>query len=252
MRIRSLIALLLILALGASIPFAAGATEVLLPQVERQTVLYSYVGGSFGGMTATQTEAMRLKITNALLSGDSSVNLSSFRIPYTQEFVDRVAETIFYEIPEGFHVLTAGAYPNNGVIGNVVFHIKRGWDNTAYQKTMAEIQAVAESMTADLQGLDEAEKALLLHDRLALHCEYAYKEYLDGTVFNNDKYFDMTGPMLDGRGVCQGYAMAYMYLLRKVGIKARYCMSEQMNHAWNIVTVGGKEYHVDVTHDDPV
>ena len=33
-------------------------------------------------------------------------------------------------------------------------------------------------------------------------------------------------------------------------MKSRYCASDLMNHGWNIVTVDGVDYHVDVTWDD--
>jgi len=43
-----------------------------------------------------------------------------------------------------------------------------------------------------------------------------------------------------------------MYLLRIAGIESELCSSDELNHAWNIVEIGGMQYHVDVTWDDPV
>ena len=60
------------------------------------------------------------------------------------------------------------------------------------------------------------------------------------------------GIMVNGTGVCDGYARAYADLLARMGIKSVVVESEPMNHAWNLVSVGGNWYHVDVTYDDPV
>ena len=59
------------------------------------------------------------------------------------------------------------------------------------------------------------------------------------------------GALVSRDAVCMGYALAYDYLLEQVGIDNYFCESDALNHAWNIVKVNGKWYHVDVTHDDP-
>jgi hypothetical protein len=93
----------------------------------------------------------------------------------------------------------------------------------------------------DNSSLTDAEKALLLHDRLALVCEYDYT-YSKRTSYE---------AIVEGQSVCEGYAKAYSVLLDQVGIESDYCDSEKLNHAWNIVYIDGKPYHVDVTWDDP-
>jgi len=122
--------------------------------------------------------------------------------------------------------------------------------NTAYK-------AVAEAMVADLKtnSLTEEQKVLILHDRLAAHCEYDAENYDKYMEDNNyeipaDSY-NMYGALVKRVAVCQGYAKAYMYMLDLLGIPNQICSSEGMEHMWNIVTVDGKKYHVDVTRDDP-
>jgi hypothetical protein len=62
----------------------------------------------------------------------------------------------------------------------------------------------------------------------------------------------MRRALLDRTAVCDGYAAAYSYLLDKVGIESDLCVSESLEHAWNIVYLDGKAYHVDVTWDDKI
>ena len=59
------------------------------------------------------------------------------------------------------------------------------------------------------------------------------------------------GLLVKGTAVCQGYAEAYMDLMTRAGIPCIIVVSEDMNHSWNLVKIGGSWYHVDVTWDDP-
>ena len=49
-----------------------------------------------------------------------------------------------------------------------------------------------------------------------------------------------------------GVCVCILYSLNNVNIENRMVVSNNMNHAWNMLKIGGKWYHVDVTWDDPV
>lgn len=51
--------------------------------------------------------------------------------------------------------------------------------------------------------------------------------------------------LLNGMGICSGYAALMSYVMNRLGVKAEYVCNEA--HAWNIVQIGGKYYHTDVT-----
>ena len=89
--------------------------------------------------------------------------------------------------------------------------------------------------------MSEAEKALFVHDYMA--SLYAYDN--DMTVY--DAYRIMTGEY----GVCKAYSLAYSAVLEKLGMKCIMVVSNEMNHAWNLVQIDGKWYHVDLVYDDP-
>ncbi len=117
-------------------------------------------------------------------------------------------------------------YPDNSEIYNVTLDV-------ATKKILKGIEGN--------EKLSDLEKLLLIHDRLAVLCQYDYS-------FSN---YDAYDALVYKTSVCQGYAEAYSLLLDKVGIKNELCSSSQLNHAWNIVYLDGKPYHVDVTWDDP-
>lgn len=88
----------------------------------------------------------------------------------------------------------------------------------------------------------DPKKALILHDRLAVNCEYKYQ---------NKKSYTSYSAIVTRKSVCEGYARAYSYLLSLVGVDSKIINSEKEEHCWNMVRLSGKWYHVDVTADDP-
>lgn len=99
-------------------------------------------------------------------------------------------------------------------------------------------------------NMTDLEKAKALHDYLVRNCAYDYANYAHGTI--PQESYTAYGALVRGTAVCQGYGEAYMALMQKAGIPCTYVSSTAMNHGWNIVTINGKNYHVDVTWDDPV
>ena len=64
--------------------------------------------------------------------------------------------------------------------------------------------------------------------------------------------FAADGALLDHKAVCAGYGRAYEMLCKAAGIQVIYVASEEMNHGWNAVRLGGTTYYIDCTFDDPV
>lgn len=101
-----------------------------------------------------------------------------------------------------------------------------------------------------LSGVDEnwtdVEKCIYLHDLIITKCEY------DPDCDTNFKSIDRTpySALVNNETVCQGYSLAYNYLLSKLGIKAYYIINDVANHGWSLVELDGNYYHVDLTWDD--
>ena len=64
--------------------------------------------------------------------------------------------------------------------------------------------------------------------------------------------FAADGALLDHKAVCAGYGRAYEMLCKAAGIQVIYVASEEMNHGWNAVRLGGTTYYIDCTFDDPI
>ena len=94
-------------------------------------------------------------------------------------------------------------------------------------------QCRAEGITGDY------ETALWLHDWLTYNADY------DQTY----GHYHADGVLCGGFGVCDSYAKAYYLLLREAGIPVD--RINNIDHAWNVVQLGGEWYYVDCTWDDP-
>ena len=103
----------------------------------------------------------------------------------------------------------------------------------------------------DTSGMSDEEIVLAYHEYLTSTVAYAYEDYFNGTIAANHGY-DMYGALVKHSCVCQGYAETMFYLLREAGLSCVIASSENINHAWNIVKIHGKWYHIDATWDDPV
>lgn len=173
------------------------------------------------------------------------IDISSFNIPHSLS--SAVSDLIWYNMPEAFNVGTISFTHNYNTLISICLKY-RDFADTAdeYADCLAEFIAAASVLLDGVKGNDalgDAEKALLLHDRLAINTQYDYS----GT--GNIKH-TAYGAFCKKAAVCQGYTMAYMYLLNEVGIENYYCSSKSMNHAWNILYIKGKAYHTDVAWDD--
>lgn len=232
----------LILLLGglSTAAFAAEQeTGALLPELTPERDLAEFVLPD-----GVDVEELSYAIAEGLVLCEP-IDLYEFRIPFSQELYQAIGNMIFYSLPEAFHVTEIGGSTMNGYFDQIKPNYN--CNSEEYLEKYNACRVVTERLTADLVGneeLTDAEKALLLHDRLAVHCEY-------DTSLMAPNCHNMYGALVNGVAVCQGYAMAYMYLLREVDIPSSYVSSALLNHGWNLVEIDGKEYHVDVTWDDP-
>ncbi len=199
------------------------------------------------GQDLVPPEGFREYLIEQFKTCPNSVNISAFQISANQKTA--LNEYIWYEVPELFQIYGLGSSTNGTYITSV--YANYSLTQEEYAQMLPEMLAAADTLLAGIEGnsrLSDVEKALLLHDRLGVWVEYDIANLNLDTIPR--KAYTAYGALADGVAVCQGYAMAYMYLLSRVGIESDYCSSDTMNHGWNIVYINGIPYHVDVTHDD--
>ena len=195
----------------------------------------------FKGFETADNIDVKTYIKNQLLNFKTSISIEKYDIS-TQD-IKSVYLSVLFTNPEIFQVATSFSYTysDKNVITVKPSYLcdvnkYKTFKNNFEQKT----NEILSEITSDMSDYD---KALVLHDKIINNCKYNK---------NNSKEYAYTayGPLVLGEAVCQGYSLAYKYLLNKVGITAYICSSSAMNHAWNIIKVDNSYYHVDLTWDD--
>lgn len=105
-------------------------------------------------------------------------------------------------------------------------------------------------------NMSALQKELAIHDYIVNNTKYDYENFQSGNIPYDD--YTAYGVLINGTGVCQGYAEATKKLLDYVGIKNIIVSGNATNdygtlsHAWNIVQIDGEYYQLDTTWDDPI
>ena len=111
------------------------------------------------------------------------------------------------------------------------------------------ISARVQRLVREAAKLDEMGKIKWLHDFI---CENVRYDKLKKAYSH-----EIIGPLGQGVGVCEGIAKSVKVLCDALGIWCMIAISDaapdkgiKYRHAWNIVRLGGKYYHLDVTFDN--
>ncbi len=196
-------------------------------------------------LNAVQAQVLPV-MENALRARADKVELSGYHITLT-ELIDVLNE--LNRDPEFFYYEYAMPFYDVGTqeVSEVELYYREAYGEAelaAFQR------AVQEALAALVPGMSDLQKALTLHDYLALHIAYDDDAALTGT--GEEDAYSAYGALVNGKAVCQGYAGAYQLLLGRCGIDAVTVASTAMNHGWNLVKLDGSWYHADVTWDDPL
>lgn len=190
--------------------------------------------------TIRNYDAVFVRMYEAMQGGVEFANLSPYKL--TPNDVVQIYSDVFLASPELFYVDNTVTYYYNqqGYVTKVEFNYtmeteKREAAIQAYEREVDYIVSLVDP------ALSEVEKALFVHD-------YLIASYAFDTEASN---YDALSFFRERSGVCQAYSLAYMAVLRELGMEAVMVTSDEMNHAWNLVQVDGVWYHVDLSFDDP-
>lgn len=192
----------------------------------------------------TDEEAYNI-ILDALIDLEDQVKLSS---NLTSDQVFDIRDRVIQDHPEIFYLdYEETTYWSNG-------KLELGYIDSK-EKIIEKRQKIELKSNYILSKIIEPEmteyqKELAIHDYIVLNTRYDNENYEKNTIPISS--YNVDGVLLEGVGVCEGYALTFKMLLEKVGIESVVVLAPQINHAWNIVKIDGEHYHVDVTWNDPV
>ena len=198
-----------------------------------------------GGINVTSFEN---SIRTAVSQHKTSLDISSLKIRYSRDMSSAISQYIYYYMPDVSAIATISYSYSGNYFTRVNLQYKSGYD---IDNTLAQFHEVSNKLLNGVihnDNLNDAEKALIVHDRLASYAKYDKGYYTDS--IDPDSY-TLYGPFIKRISVCQGFALAYAYLMNQAGIDTYYINSSDLNHAWNVIMIDGVAYYVDVTWDNP-
>lgn len=155
------------------------------------------------------------------------VRLDHPQIFYTVNFKYR-----YYEDSENVEMIPEYIFPKNKII--------------EHQKAM---EARVKKLARQAEKMNETEKELFIHDFI---CQNVHYDKLKKPYSH-----EIIGPLGQGVGVCEGIAKSVKVLCDALGIWCIITVSDanpekniKYRHAWNVIRIGGKYYHLDATFDN--
>lgn len=217
------------------------------------TVNAAEVETLFKTLTSTQIMEQQPVITNnikkQILSYTTDISMTNnYKLP--QRYINDIFSSILFENPQIFYVdpHTVSISVSNSDDDIVAIRPTYLFPKDELESRTAELEAAANKI---ISGIDESwstmQKCRYVHDMIALNCEYYSKD----TEPEDYSVYTAYGALVKGVAYCEGYTLAYNYIMKKLGITAYYIQSPTVNHAWSLVNIDGYYYHVDVTYDDP-
>ena len=184
--------------------------------------------------------AAKNTIHEALLNRQESISISAYNI--TEDEIDLLYTSVLNTDPELFYVERTFriSVTSNGYISKLL----PAYDADQYSEADSDVfRAKGREIVAMLdEDWTDLEKVLFLHDYIVQHVEYEKTE-----PYSKYNAYDA---LIGKEAVCNGYALAYTYLLSLAGFDSEVVVSDTMCHAWNIVRLDEQYYYVDTTWDD--
>lgn len=215
-----------------------------------------------GSFTTAKRATFAARLRDAILDLTPSIDLSDLNINYDGDKpegqrtnytgLNSTISAVLNSVPQSFVCASDGMKYSisGGKFTMLSLNLKA---NAASMRADydSEKQAVLNSLFPNgTSGMSKTEIALAIHDYLALHTRYDYAAVESGSKDNPNMY-NAYGVLVNGLAVCHGYALAYIDLLREVGVESYFVSSSNLNHGWNVINTESGWYHSDVTWDDP-
>lgn len=236
LRTGALRAILLLLALCLLLPLAPRAAA-------------TSAGGGDGDLfdllsTVSGLSPLEDTLYRGMMAEVERIDLTALAPAPTPAEVGEAMQHLANAVPELFHV---GTRYSTATAGDAAVALTPTYTMTGQELYTARLEYLGHlaAITAEVDpAWSDAEICLFLHDYICRHFAY------DTTYTVYDAYGFLTG----GTGVCQAYTHLYTALLSRFGIPVTYATGKDgaVAHIWNIVTLDGVQYHVDVTWGDPL
>ena len=178
-------------------------------------------------------------VDDALIDRSDRLSVQIATLAVTEKTLLNYVQSFYQQHPDQLSAqpaVSVAFYPDESSVNKVIaFSFNYRYTGEEEQARLAELNAAADQLTADLNELSAAEAALLCCNRIR---EVAVPRNGGNTAYD---------VLADGSGNSAGFAMAYQLLCSRCGIPCQVVEGRKGGevHSWNIVKLGRSYYHVD-------
>lgn len=157
------------------------------------------------------------------------------------------------DLPAFFHVDYAFSYtlaPFASVIPTYLYHKEE------YEDMMSSVKYERAAIIKAIPGFSqksELHKCIAIHNLMTKHITYDYEQLEHEYPEGNPLSYTIYGALVRKKAVCTGFALAFKYLCESSGVNCFMVTGQSLrtgeDHAWNMIKIGGRYAHVDVTWD---
>jgi hypothetical protein len=187
-------------------------------------------------------------VYNQVYSNALDYNTEAFTLTETLTS-DELIETmncVYNDHPELFWLNTSYQYGYNSSNEIVKVQLSYGISKNNLDSAKTTYNNVIENIVSGASSYEsEIEIELYVHDAI---CELA--TYNSNAELNQSAY----SALVNGSTVCAGYARAFQNVCQELGLTCYYLTgtADGGDHAWNIISIDGNFYNVDLTWDDSI
>lgn len=230
--------------------------EPVLPDIPEYTIPDAEYG-YYGSRLSEEGKKAYAQFVTELDQLETTLTFYQIEVPEIEQAYTAIHE----DHPEFFWI--TGAYQWESTKTDSLITVKFTVSTVVPVEEVGSMRAAAVSVCQSLVDqtleLSDYEAALFFHDYIVQNTFYDYDlaeqfdsintlETIDGNAY---------GVFVEHMAICEGYARAFEWLMNLRGIPCRLVKGYDINeypdgvgHTWNIATLGGDDYYIDVTWDD--
>ena len=131
-------------------------------------------------------------------------------------------------------------------LGRITINTIKSYTNEEIAQINEKVEELYPQLVKD--GVPLQDNIRSIHDYIINHTRYDSNRSDNQVIqYKSDIAY---GALFDGYALCGGYTDLMEIFLEKMNVKSFKASSE--DHVWNVVLIGDRWYHLDLTWDDPV
>jgi len=203
-----------------------------------------------GIVTVSTLRYFKSELLSKLKSYEGYSAILTNNLVISAEEALKYVEAAYYENPLDIVMAPVSAveiFPSHGTSRLFFFTFGYRYEPSTLKVMDESLKSAVASMVNGVSAVNRPRALLALCRRLTEFVKYDSDTAAGGDYTNQHISATAYGALVTGTAVGEGYAMAYKALCDKLGIPNTIVLGKlgEMQHAWNIVEIGGEYYHVD-------